>query len=496
MKKLSILFLMILLTVCSSCKKACDHEKEVIEEGPSTCTKEGYIVEVCTKCNEEYITKLPLSEHTYVDAGVIQTLTYTESEKRKYICSCCKEETIKETSFDDLTNKYSSLKPFDTQVTITNNIELYNLIDVALLNNIKTFSFKGNISNEFILNGHLISYMIPNTTSFNCNIKRIDDIYQVTLEYSDIPLKTSTQSKYVKKENLNYQEIARSRNNDFNDFAIEKKEESLEVFTTEQLSTCLMKGIKPICKENSSADVIYEIMKDILRDIIHDDMSDFDKALAIHDYLCSNVNYDYVVYEQSLNPMEYDCGWLEGIFLNQKGLCGSLSNAFMCLCNIEGIICFTVKGVYKENKSIGHAWNKVYLDSNWYIVDLTGDIVPLGVNTEVTLYQSFLTSDSYYNKYYETYIYNELECNLIYDKYSKITYIHQGQTNDYLINNLDELVHLISFLESNKDATISFKMNYEFNNFKEELDKAYFRLNLKNDVVYYTSQPNEYVIAN
>lgn len=496
MKKCLILFLLTIVLTCTSCNNHCDHEMNIIEEVQSTCYFQGYILENCNKCNLEIKTPLPLNNHTLEEHSVIVPLTYTQSEQRKYICTVCNEEVIKEISFETLVNKTNSLNDFPSDIVIENTQELYEIIDLALVKGIKSFKFKGTFSNEFILKANLISYIIQNTTSFNTRITKDSDIYEVTLEYNDYPL-YSTQLENIKKQNnLNIQETEKTRSEDFNDFPIEKVKESLEVETTEQLSTCLMKGIKPICKENSSAYIIYETMKEILRNIINDNMSDFEKLLAIHDYICSTTYYDYIAYEQNLNPMDYDCGWLEGVFLKQVGLCGSLSNAFMSLCNIEGIICVTVKGVSKQNSNIGHAWNKVYLDSNWYIVDLTGDIVPLQKDTEVTLYQSFLIDDSYYKKYYDTYIYNDLACNLNYDKYSKMTYIYQDRENDFLINDFNELVHLISYLESNNNSTISFKMNYNYNDFNIELNKAYSYLKLENDSFYYTSQLNEYIIAN
>lgn len=500
-KVLNICIIIFLLFLLTSCRKTCDHPKTIIEEVPSTCITEGYIISYCEICNKEYKTKLPLGYHTLLEKEVVTPLTYTQNERRSYICSVCNKEEVSVTTFNEITNRNVVLKEFDKDDIYVSSInELLIVIDHALMNNVQTFTVSCDLPNEFLLDKHLLSYMVNNNISFNTTIKEVTNGFEFTFDYKAEPSKTTASIDIEKFNNLNLQEKTKTRSDDFNDFAIENVEESLVVESTEQLSSCLMKGIRPICSANSNAYRIYEVMKDILRKIIHDDMSAFEKVLAIHDYLCSNVNYDYDLYEQGLNPLDYQSGWLEGIFEDKQGVCSSLANAFTSLCNIEGIICLTVTGISKENNKIGHAWNKVYLDSNWYIVDLTGDIMPLTLRTtkEVTLYQSFLTDETYYTTNYDIYTFNKIRCNKNYNKYTMMKYTYQGVENDFVIDSFEELLNVVSYLENtySYNATISILMNYDYDSFDDELSKAYDALNITNDSVYYSSVDDEYIIAN
>lgn len=500
MKKTLLLLLTIFLLCCTSCKKTCNHLKTVIEEVPSTCVSEGYIISYCETCDVKEKTSLPLGYHTWSEGEVIQPLTYTQTEKIKYICIHCQSESISTTSFNEITNKDLVLEQFINENIYIENIDyLFKVVDQALMQNYSSVTFEGNITNEFLKDSYLLSYLIPNNITFNTSVNRNENEYVFTFDYELSPTMISHQSKIDKALNLNLQKQTKTRSEDFNDFVIEKVEQSLKVETTEQLSSCLMKGIKPICKENSNAYQVYEIMKSILRNIIHDDMTDFEKILAIHDYLCTYTNYDYALYEQSLNPVYYRSGWLEGVFFDNLGVCGSIANAFTSLCNIEGIICVTVTGVSKNN-NVGHAWNKVYLDGAWYVVDLTGDIMPLVSRTkkEVTLYQSFLIDESYYINNYDIYVFEDLKCNKNYNKYSQMKYIYNNRENDFVIDSFYELINVVAYLEysTSYNGSISILMNYEFDNFEEELERAFSIIRSSNDALYYTSVTNEYVIVN
>lgn len=504
MKKISFFSLLVLLFLCTSCSLVCRHTKTIIEEVPSTCISNGYVIKYCDRCHVKVKETLPVSGHDWVKGEVIKPLTYTENEEVVYKCNLCDFTTIKETSFDDISNREYILKDNGYSQDI---IDITSLIDkFTMLHEVCEVSVYEILEQDDIFKDPaLLSYKIPNNISFKANVEQEDFGYSFTIDYVTEPIKSSPKNNIPKYNNLNLQKTQKTRSDDFNYFAIEQIEETLFVETTEQLSSCLMKGIKPICRESSSAYYVYELMKQVLRDIITDDMSDFAKLLAIHDFLCTYINYDYYVYEQRLDPLEYESGWLEGVFFEKQGLCGSLANAFTSLCNIEGIICLTVTGVSKENNQIGHAWNKVYLDGNWYIVDLTGDIMPLTVTIkkEVTLYQSFLIDDAFYIENYDTYIFNEIRCTKNYNKYEHMKYTYIGidwydVTGDFVIDSYDELVDVINFLEVTTDhsSSISILMNYEYSSFEEELARAYQELNFVYDSLYYTSRTDEYIIVN
>lgn len=164
---------------------------------------------------------------------------------------------------------------------------------------------------------------------------------------------------------------------------------------------------------NSVAEQVYNKAKQILRQICDDGMTDFEKALAIHDYVVMNVSYDHTSLSTALqdHQMRYS-HFLEYAMLNNVGVCDAYAKMFMLLCNMEGIKTIMISGATNANDitGTGHAWNKIYLDANadgqkeWYAVDCTWDdgTSPLGTGTyEVLSRKYFLIPESYIDTRYE-----------------------------------------------------------------------------------------------
>lgn len=93
---------------------------------------------------------------------------------------------------------------------------------------------------------------------------------------------------------------------------------------------------------------------------ITNDMSDYDKAVAINNYICSVVDYgDIGVDDRALYSACLTYG---------KANCVGFSHAFACLCTASGVYTNQVVG---EANGATHAWNSVYTDSAKYWVDVT-----------------------------------------------------------------------------------------------------------------------------
>ncbi len=88
---------------------------------------------------------------------------------------------------------------------------------------------------------------------------------------------------------------------------------------------------------------------------IDDDMSDFDKALILHDELVLNSSY-------LLTGETYD------LMVNGKGKCYGYSEAYSYLLAQAGINSEIV-----ESETMYHQWNKVEIDGEYYHVDVTWD---------------------------------------------------------------------------------------------------------------------------
>lgn len=123
---------------------------------------------------------------------------------------------------------------------------------------------------------------------------------------------------------------------------------------------------------------IEEKVDEIVAEIITDDMSEAEKGLAINTYLCENAYYDDAALENAeqysftqVDEDFYDSFTAYGILVDGVGVCASYSASFKLLADAAGLESIVVTG-YLDG-SVPHAWNKVKLDGNWYIVDSTNN---------------------------------------------------------------------------------------------------------------------------
>lgn len=87
-------------------------------------------------------------------------------------------------------------------------------------------------------------------------------------------------------------------------------------------------------------------------------LSDLEKIVFVHDYLCANYSYDKT--ESVFNAYSF--------FMNKTGVCQSYTLAFIAIMNELGI-----NAGYASSDSMNHIWNVVELDGEWYHVDVTWD---------------------------------------------------------------------------------------------------------------------------
>ena len=205
------------------------------------------------------------------------------------------------------------------------------------------------------------------------------------------------------------------REDDFDDFAIYKKNNGTrDVYNSEELWYALEKGYLPTFpRAGTKAELFFERAKMILRDIITEDMNDYDKILAIYDYLVDSIAYDYAAADEPTKTNAYSnvCYYLEGVFERGLAVCDGKSKAFVLLCAIEGIECLRDTGDSKAG-GVGHAWNYVKLDGVWYLVDTTeadlaqksgSDLADFfGYDLEMSSYMKFLTKTSANSDEYES----------------------------------------------------------------------------------------------
>lgn len=122
---------------------------------------------------------------------------------------------------------------------------------------------------------------------------------------------------------------------------------------------------------------------------VNDNMTDAEKALAIHDYIILNNSYD-TTYS---NYTAYDA------LVIKKSVCQGYALAYEYLMsNCLGIDCVMI-----SSDSMNHAWNYIKIDGKWYHADLTlDDPLFTGTGEKVAkndamgrvLHKNFLLSDT------------------------------------------------------------------------------------------------------
>lgn len=218
-------------------------------------------------------------------------------------------------------------------------------------------------------------------------------------------------------------------------FAIDAKT-AVPVETVSQLLMAVQYGAKPefvatsktagqLVDNKTIAERTYLKAREVLAQICTDSMTDYQKALAIYDWIVTHNQYDNSTYESaSGTPFSWDnlsemSFYASGMLLNGKAVCKGIAQAFALMCNIEGIKTFETFGLvggsidwsavdFNNMYSLlplinniadigGHSWNRIYLDAGagdqWYIVDGTWADLTYQ-NKEYLSHNYFLTNDS------------------------------------------------------------------------------------------------------
>lgn len=101
-----------------------------------------------------------------------------------------------------------------------------------------------------------------------------------------------------------------------------------------------------------------QAVKALIEQAITEDMTQWEKALAVHDYLIVNSQYDETLQRNT----NYD------LLVNGTAVCSGYAMAYLDIMTRLGIECRFV-----ESQPMEHAWNMVKIDGNWYHVDVTHD---------------------------------------------------------------------------------------------------------------------------
>ncbi|GFN29949.1 hypothetical protein PCURB6_02090 [Paenibacillus curdlanolyticus] len=113
---------------------------------------------------------------------------------------------------------------------------------------------------------------------------------------------------------------------------------------------------------------IYDEAARIVSELVKPGMSDFEKELAIHDYIVLHAEYDYDNYLADTIPDDSYSAY--GILFHGTAVCQGYAYAAHLMLEMAGIDSQIVTGTANGG---GHAWNKVKIDGEYYNLDVTWD---------------------------------------------------------------------------------------------------------------------------
>jgi len=254
----------------------------------------------------------------------------------------------------------------------------------------------------------------------------------------------------------------------YDNFVSDKQFLYTTVTTSEQLYWAIENKVTPvITNTDCRAYQIYRKAKQVLREIISDDMTDYEKALCIFDWICINTKYDYTSYTVANGyssliaqyPTKLPCFYLEGVFITGNAVCDGFSKAYSMMCNMIGIDAIRIVGdAVTGTATGGHAWNKVLIDidpedsipAEYYIVDITWTEIISNYGEELThTYFGLGDSDianthTPYSGRKDKFDGYKSPTNLRFYEYS--TFEYEGTDYDLVISNNDELTKMFDYM--------------------------------------------------
>lgn len=468
-------------SLCGKVKKTkIDKKPHVFSEWVETvkvsCTDDGVKVRTCSACGtvEEDITEK--TGHSYGEYVTVIEPSDVQNGLMKKTCSVCnaaEEKVVQSINYVDTSLFLVSYEEGQTYA-VSQETEFINVTSAAIFN--RSAELKLTLGFEYTDLDSLIDSLVDDCAlpfAFNVRASLIGKELTLNFTYDPEPSKkTEVGAPYIQRTSANYTPVTSERDADYEGFKINESAVSYKVSTSDQLFYALECRVRPLPTEGSAAERIYGKIKNVLRQIINDEMTDFEKARAIYDWLIMNVTYDGELYDMLIggggsgNSTEYNGFYLEGVFDDGVAVCDGISKAFVAMANVEGLPSVQVSGKETGNPSgVGHAWNKIYLDGSWYIVDATSGGVIVNGTHEVYSLVYFLITDAEMEKRYTGVDYTGIKCEKEYNPYKdyKITYL--GSEYDLYIESQTELNAVMKYFSSvySEGKTLQFEIAESFN---------------------------------
>lgn len=398
---------------------------------------------------------------TYIDATSLQQMAF-------YVAKAVASES---TAVYIKTN-------FDTENITVSGVMKVCEIDAhfSVKNQLKEYSLSGGTWVPHSMTGNSkINYGCIMCFEFNYNSSDAAS-YHTTKKYQEAvdytPIKNGNMA--IRLNNVT------KRASDFVNFPIETHNNGeFLVHNSEELWWALEQHYLPTFNnDNCRAKALYEEAKKICKEIISDDMTDYQKITTLYEYLTSEIIYDH----QCLYD---DAGWVtntsyypEGSLIYKKAVCDSFSKTFCVFAGIENL---DVIRAFGYEQSSGHAWNLASIDggNTYYLVCPTWGRNEIGLSSShpdwdddpinVTSYWALMTKNSFFKdaggvKFSDDVWSDKVRASGYLDYFTLDTYEYGGVTYDYKIDSLQELEAMIASYAAIPNYAQRFTLQFRFGN--------------------------------
>ena len=281
------------------------------------------------------------------------------------------------------------------------------------------------------------------------------------------------------KDQEYYPELFGTNNYDYTTFPIETNNNgNATVNSSVELYLALEHGYNPVIKSgNAELAALYNTMKTVLKSVVDENMTDYQKVAAIYQWLAAEVLYDHAAANDSIalqnaaaayasndtsaaavaarqayyDTFGWSCFYMEGVFNNHLAVCNGIASAYSAMCNMLGIKCIKLTGTATDDEDNvqQHAWNKVYIGGKWYVSDATWGSTAVD-NYEVLTYQYlFMTEETAVKTYkhiakptpYGVTYADDMNINI----YKVLKYTSSATKYDFTISNQEDFDRLYNY---------------------------------------------------
>lgn len=222
-----------------------------------------------------------------------------------------------------------------------------------------------------------------------------------------------------------------------------------------------------------------KLASDVLDSIIKDNMNLYEKEVAVHDWMVTNLKYDsnsLVAIPDTTNGLHQP----HGVLTKKKAVCVGFATTFKLFMNMLGAECKIV-----HSTDLSHSWDLVKLeDGKWYLTDITFD-----AGNSFISYANFNCSEASFsqNHTWDTKLYPRAE----------------GRKYNYCVQNAKDVTDIKKLPKMIKDA-MDKKTTNLFYRLPANVDEGYIQsmtdgisnrvYNIVEYSSYYTIDENEQII--